>query len=65
MPVEVPAADSDPKGMRLWLPMRINHCRKVLLAELEFNTPEAEVLCRVHKLQETWDRNHELVKKIN
>ena len=52
--------------MRLWLPRRINHCRKVLLAELEFDTPEAEVLCRVHsKLQETWDGNHELVKKEN
>jgi hypothetical protein len=64
LPVEVPAVDIYEKGTHLG-PTGIHRHKDSLLVELEFGTVEPEVLCCVHKLQETWDRKCELVEKDN
>jgi hypothetical protein len=62
LPVEVPAEDIYIKGMHLG-PTGIHPHRDSLRVELEGGTVEPEVLCCVHKLQETWDGKHELVEE--
>jgi hypothetical protein len=37
----------------------------LIVNEFEVGTVEAEVLCCVHKLQETWDRKRRLVEEFN
>jgi hypothetical protein len=64
LPVEVPAEDIYVKGMHLG-PTGIHIHKDSLRVELEFGTVEPEVLCCVHKLQETWDGKRELVEEPN
>ena len=45
--------------------MGIHFHTNSLVREQETGTVEPEVLCRVHKLSETWDGKRELVGEIN
>jgi hypothetical protein len=65
LPVEVPAEDKYAKGIHLGLTPGEDSHTNVLVIEIEYGTVEPEVLCCVHKLQETWDRKCELVEEVD
>src|ERR1700722_12481653 len=51
--------------MHLELPVGINLHTNLRLGKFDSGVVELEVLCGVHKLQETWDGKRELVKEVN
>jgi hypothetical protein len=61
----VPTKDTDGKGVHLGLLTRIHLHNSVIVGKLEFGTLEREILCCVHKLQQTRDGKRELVEKEN
>src|SRR5258708_7784296 len=65
LPVEVPAVDSHGQGIRLGRLTGIHSYVNVVVREHEIGTAEPEVLCCVHKLQETRNGKRELVEEGN
>jgi hypothetical protein len=65
LPVEMRAVGIYGKGMRLGLLTGINLYMNLRSEEFELGTIELEVLYCVHKLQETWDGNRELLVEDN
>ena len=61
----MPTKDTDGKGVHLCLLTRIHLRNSVIVGKLEFGTLEREILCCVHKLQQTRDGKRELVEKEN
>jgi hypothetical protein len=65
LPVEVPADDSYGKSIHPGISAGIHIHINSPPGELEFSTPEPQVLCCVHKPQEMWDGKRELVEEVN
>src|SRR6266436_1089902 len=64
LPVEVPAVDFNGKGVRIGLAKMRLHTDS-LINEIEHGTVEPEVLCCVHKLNETRNGKRELFEELN
>ena len=61
----MPALDIYDEGIRLGLFTGIDVYINSLVIEPEFGAVEPEVICCVHKPQETWDGKHELVEELD
>ena len=63
--VEVLAVDTYRKGILLGLPTGIDLQIYLPREKLEFGTLETKVLCCVHQLHKTWEREPVLVEEAN